>query len=160
MQYAEAVAVIRRIPMFSALGASDQKLLAFSSTYLVFEDGEVLFREGDPTDSAYLVDDGVVEVSLHRGDDELVLGRLGKNELVGEMGIIRNAKRSATVRAVGTVKVLRIEADVFLHAVTSNPEAALGVMRHLTEKIIAITQRYEEVKRHAVGWEMPEIVEC
>jgi CRP-like cAMP-binding protein len=160
VQYAEAFAVIRRIPIFRALSPGDQKLLAFSSAYLVFEAGEALFHEGDPTDSAYLVDDGLVEVCLHRGTEEIVLGQLGKNELVGEMGIIRNSPRSATVRAVGTVKVLRIDADVFLHAVTSNPDAALGVMRHLSDKIAAITQRYEAIKRHASGWEMPEIVEC
>lgn len=160
MQYAEAFAVIRRIPIFRALSPGDQKLLAFSSAYLVFKAGEALFYEGDPTDSAYLVDDGVVEVCLRRDSEEIVLGQLGKNELVGEMGIIRNSPRSATVRAVGTVKVLRIEAEVFLHAVTSNPDAALGVMRHLSDKIAAITQRYEAAKRHASGWEMPEIVEC
>jgi CRP-like cAMP-binding protein len=149
VQYAEAVSAIRRIPMFASLDASTQKLLAFSSSYLDFHDGEVLCREGDPTDSVYVIDEGAVEVLSERGGRTVVIGRLGRHNLVGEMGVFRQAPRFATVRAIGSVKVLKIEADTFLNAVTRNAGAALSVMRILSEKLAIMTEVFEAQTRGA-----------
>lgn len=147
MQYADAVQVIRRIPILARLDPAMQKLLAFSSTYLVFQPGELLCRDGEPSDAAYLIDDGEVEILLAIGATEVVLGRQGRNQLFGEMGIFCNRPRAASVRAVGLVKVLKIEAEVFLRAVTGNPDAALAVMRVLSEKLSAMTETYRRGPR-------------
>lgn len=147
MQYAEAVSVIRRIPMFAHVDPATQKLLAFSSAYQVFHPGEVLFRQGDPSDSVYLIDAGSVDVVIERDGRQVVVGQLGRHQLVGEMGIFRNAPRSATIVAAVEVRALRIDGDVFLRAVTGNPEAALSVMRILSEKLAVMTRVFEESTR-------------
>jgi CRP-like cAMP-binding protein len=73
---------------------------------------------------------------------------LGSHELFGEMAVICNLPRTANVRARGPLKVLEVEGDVFLQLVTSNPDAALGVMRILVERLRRVpTELYEHVKR-------------
>jgi CRP/FNR family cyclic AMP-dependent transcriptional regulator len=135
MDFSDAVTVLRGIPIFSKVDPAELKLLAFASKSMTFDDGENLFLKDDPSDCAYLVHEGDVEVVGEKEGGEFVIARLGKNDLLGEMGIFTNSPRSATARAKGTVNVMRIEGDMFLHAVTENPDAALNVMRALCEKI-------------------------
>lgn len=149
MQYGEAVSVIRRIPIFAGLDKAAQKLIAFSSMYLEFEPGEVIFRAGDVTDCVYVIDEGVVEVISERDGEDVVVGKLDRHKLVGEMGIFRNAPRSATVRALDSVKALKIDADVFLRIVTENADAAVAVMRDLSDKVAALTELYEQSARQS-----------
>ena len=63
------------------------------------------------------------------------------------MAVICNLPRTATVCARGPLKVLKIEGDVFLRLVTGNPDAALGVMRVLAERLMRFTEQYEQLKR-------------
>ena len=149
MDFGEAVQVLRSVPIFSKLDSSKLKLLAFASDYLTFEDGEVLFLEGEPADSAYLIDEGEVLICIGEAEREVVIGTLGHHELFGEMAIFRNSPRVATIRAKGAVKVLQIEGDMFLRLVTENPDTALGVMQMLSDKIARTTERFEVVEEQA-----------
>ena len=99
---------LRKVPMFAKLEQSKLRLLAFTSQLLTFEDDEILFEQGDPSDSAYVVLDGDMEVLVGSGEEIEVAGVLGINELVGEMGVLANAPRSATIRARGQVVALHI----------------------------------------------------
>jgi CRP-like cAMP-binding protein len=146
VQYAEAVTVLRGIDIFGSLDPANLKLLAFSSTYLTLEDNEVLFCEGDPADSVYLIDEGEADICIGRDENEVKVAKMGKHGLVGEMAIFRNAPRSATIRAAGSLKVLKIDAEMFLRVVTENPNSALAVMRILSEKLAVTTESYERLK--------------
>jgi putative ABC transport system ATP-binding protein len=115
----------------------------------VFHAGEVLFHQGDTTDSVYVIDEGMVDVIIVKSGKEIVLGQLGRHQLVGEMGIFRNALRSATIRAQGMVKALKIDADVFLRAVTGHPGAALAVMRALSDKLAIMSENYQKMSNLA-----------
>ncbi|MEX2643195.1 MAG: cyclic nucleotide-binding domain-containing protein [Acetobacterales bacterium] len=139
MDFSDAVTVLRSIPIFAKVDPAELKLLAFASKSVTFEDGEVLFQKGEPADCAYLVHQGEVEVVVESGGRELVVANLGKNDLLGEMGIFTNSPRSASARAKGKLSVMCIEGDMFLRAVTENPDAALSVMRALCEKIADTT---------------------
>ncbi len=74
------------------------------------------------------------------------MAKIGKHGLVGEMAIFRDAPRSATIRAAGELKVIKIDGEVFLRVVTEHPGAALTVMRILSEKLAATTDDYERMK--------------
>jgi CRP-like cAMP-binding protein len=147
VDYPEAVVLLRRIPVFASLDSASLKLLAFSSSYLMFNDGEALCHQGEPGDSVFVIDEGEVEVTIRADGAPIRLARLGKHDLFGEMAVICNLPRTADVRARGPLKVLRIEGDVFLQLVTANPDAALGVMRVLTERLMRFTELYERLKR-------------
>ena len=141
---------LRKVPMFTKLAPSKLRLLAFTSQLLTFDDDEILFNQGDPSDSAYVVLDGDMEVLVGSGDDIDVAGVLGINELVGEMGVLANAPRSATIRARGQVLALRIEAELFLELLAENPGVALDVMRQLSLKLARSHRKYEELQLETV----------
>ncbi len=149
MDYVEAVSLLRRVPFLANCERTCLKMLAFACTYLTLHKGETLCAEGDVSDSVYVIDQGEVTVSVNRAGVEVLIGRLGALELVGEMGVIRNQPRSATVRAVGLVRVLRIDADVFLSVVSGNPQAAIAVMRVLCDRLARTTADLERLRlRH------------
>ena len=100
-----------------------------------FGAGESLMTRGEPSDSAYVIIEGEVEVLGETPKGEFVIGVLGQNALLGEMGIITNAPRGTTVRAKGPVRALRIAGDVFLRLLTDNPGCALHVMRELSGRV-------------------------
>ena len=151
MQYGDAISILRGIPLFCKLDPAKLNLLAFSSTSLTFEEGEELFREGDPADGAYIIEEGKVDVLRGQDGHWVKVGSLGKFDLFGEMALILNQSRSATIRAAQPLKVLKIDADVFLRMVTENPDAALTIMRSLSEKITRLTESYQELQRHING---------
>ena len=146
MDYGDAVKVLRGIPLFAKLDPAKLKLVAFASDHLTFDDGEALFREGEAADCAYLIDEGEAEVVVEIEDREVIVSVLGKNEMFGEMALFLNSPRTATVRAKGSLGVLRIEADMFLDLVTENPDTALGVMRALSDKLTRAMSSYEELE--------------
>ncbi len=151
MQYSETISMLRRIPLFCKLEPAKLKLLAFSSSYLMFEAGEELFREGDPADGAYIIEKGDVEVLTGQNGRMIKVGTLGKSDLFGEMALIMNETRTATIRAATHLEVLKIDAEVFLRLVTEDPEVALSVMRSLSQKITQLTERYQELQQHVIG---------
>lgn len=138
--------LLRNVPMFAKLDPSKVKLLAFTSQCLHFDDGEVLFREGDRADSAYVIMNGEVEILSDTGGTQFVAGTLGRNELFGEIAVLTKAPRSATLRAKGELVALRISDDIFLKLLAENPAFALDVMRQLSEKLIRSHHRFEELK--------------
>ena len=121
--------------MFSKMEASKLKLLAFTSKLVEYDDGDILFHVDDPADSVYLVMEGQVEILVDSDSEDSSSIVRGEDSLIGEMAVISNQGRSASVRAKGTVTVLRIEDDVFLQLLTGNPEVALDVMRQLSDKL-------------------------
>jgi len=139
--------MLRRVPFFGGLDAAKLKLLAFTSRALKFAPGDYLMRKGDASDSAYVILEGEAEVIGETGGGEFVVAVLRSNELTGEMGVIRNRPRGATVRAKTPVRALRIASEVFLGLITENPECALDVMRQLSARIDASNARLAAVQR-------------
>ena len=127
---------LRQVPMFSKLEPSKLKLLAFTSEAVSFQDGDILFHVNDPSDCAYVIMDGEVEILTETESGELVpVVTRGRNELIGEMAVLSNAPRSATLRAKGPVKTLRVSNEAFLKLISENADIALDVMRQLSDKL-------------------------
>lgn len=138
---------LQKIPVFSKLDSAKLKLLAFTSEALTYTDGQILFRQNQAAKSAYVVMEGEVEILGDRGDGELVpLLTRGRNELIGEMAALSNAPRTATIRAKGPVRVLRIPNEQFVKIVIENPAVALGVMRELSDKLARSHERVEQLE--------------
>ena len=91
--------MLHKVPMFSKLELSKLKLLAFTSELCTFDASEVLFEAGDAPDSAYVIMQGAVEIVAETEAGPVVEGVLGTNELFGELGVLTNSPRSATIRA-------------------------------------------------------------
>ena len=94
------VSSLRQVPLFRGVEPSRLKLLAFTSERVHFEAGQQLFARGDAADAAYLLLEGSAEVSIDGPQGPFRLALLGANALVGEMGILADQPRPATVSAV------------------------------------------------------------
>jgi CRP/FNR family cyclic AMP-dependent transcriptional regulator len=114
----------------------------------VYEDGEVVMREGDTGACMYVIEEGRVQVSVRRGDEELPLRILGPGEIVGEMAIFENEPRSATVKALGTARILTIDRKGFLRRVHEDPSLAFRILQTMSHRIRDLT---EEVARLRTG---------
>ena len=132
--------------MFAKLEPSKLKLLAFTSEYQTFEDGEVLVRAGDPADCAFVIMSGEVEILAKTDAGNVVVGTLRDNQIFGELALLNNAPRSATLRAKNRLCVLRIADEVFLKLVTENPEVALDLMHQLSDKLARSHQQVEALQ--------------
>ncbi len=136
--------LLRRVPMFAKLEPSRLKLLAFTSEYLTYDDGEIVFRVGDPGDCAYVIIEGEVDIIAETETGEVVVATLGRNALFGELALLNNVPRTATIRARGQLHVLRIADDVFLKLLAENSDVALDVIRQLSEKLAKAHRQFEE----------------
>lgn len=117
------------------------------------KDGDVLFREGDPSDFACLILEGVVEVS-RRGDGDdgkVVLGDANVGDLVGEMGVLENQPRSATVTARGDVSVEIIPADDLVDWICGVPDRARHLLIRLSGKVRLLTNELVAAANAAAG---------
>jgi CRP-like cAMP-binding protein len=128
--------MLRKVPFFGDW-IRPSLLLAFTSRAVKFGPGELLMTRGDPPDSVYVIIEGEVEIVGETPAGEFIVAVVGRNELQGEMGVIQNTPRGATVRARTAVRALRIAADVFLRLLTENPGCALHVMRELSARVVA-----------------------
>ncbi len=136
MDVFEEAKQLSRVPLFAQLEFSRLKLLAFTSERIILEDGEFLFHLNDISDSVYLLLEGMVQVVIEHesGLIEPLLNRY-ENDLLGEMGVISNTPRSASIRASGTSVLLQIQADNFMDLLTENSSMSLYVVRELTYRL-------------------------
>lgn len=74
--------------------------------------GEIIFHEGAPGDCAYIIDEGLVEISVTRGGQKVVLGQRKAGEVFGEMSIIDHRPRTATVSALAPTKLIKIDGEL------------------------------------------------
>ena len=90
---------LRQVPMFRDIDPARLKLLAFTSERVQFSGGQRFFSQGDPSDAAYVIIEGRADVLLRTPGGEIKVAELGQNALVGEMGILGDNPRSATILA-------------------------------------------------------------
>src|SRR5262245_12639505 len=95
----DEVELLRRVPLFSGIEPAKLKLLAFTSDRLSFEPGQVLFEQGDPGDAAYVVLSGTADVLVRRETNTIKVANLAPNSIVGEIAILCDIPRTATVQA-------------------------------------------------------------
>lgn len=136
--------LLRRVPMFAKLAPARLRLLAFCSQSLVFEDEEIILTKGDRGESAYVIMAGEVEVLAETVAGEVVATRLGRNALFGELALLANAPRSATLRARGHVEALRISGEHFLKLLAEDSGLALDVLRQVAGKLLKAHRQFEE----------------
>ena len=151
MSLKEEFELLRRVPIFAEIEPAKLKLLAFMSERIGFDPGKRLVQQGDSADAAYLIIDGHAEVVLETPAGPMVVATLGANETVGEMGILGDVPRNATVRAKDRLIVLRISKDPFMRMVREFPNMAVSIMRELAQRLDATNHQLSaalaEVKR-------------
>jgi CRP-like cAMP-binding protein len=138
VDYSDTVALFRTIPIFATMDVRSLKVLAYASSHLAVEPGDALCYQGEAADSVYIIVDGQAEVVVGRQGKDVRVATVGRYEVVGEIAVLLNQRRTATVRAITPGRVLKIDAETFISAVTGHPDAALSVMRTLCRRIVSL----------------------
>ena len=108
--------------------------------------GEVLFRESDSADAMFLIESGVLAVVLEvEGAGRSELRRLGAGQFLGEMALYRSELRTATVEAVGEVKLWRLTTEKLREVEGQHPQLAIALHRHVAS-LLSERVRYSNME--------------
>ncbi len=133
--------------MFAKMDTSKLKLLAFASEIVEFEDGDIVFKSGDSADYAYVIMDGAVDIITETETGPVVTVTLRENQLIGELGLLNNSPRIATLIANGNLRAMKITADMFFRLLRENADVALDVIRMLADKVTTSHARVESLQQ-------------
>ena len=141
---AERVEFLRSISFFRGLSDDALQHLAAESHYRRFRPGEVIFYQADPGYTCHIVVRGRVRV-LVVGEDgrELAVSILGPGQIIGEMALLEDLPRSASVEALEETRTLEFQRDVLFHALRTSPALALSLLRDLSAKLRVLTEEAE-----------------
>jgi CRP-like cAMP-binding protein len=120
--------LLQAIPMFGPLSPVTVDALARALVRVEITTGEVVVREGDESDRFYVIESGRVHVTA---DDGHLLREEGPGDYFGEIGLLRDVARTATITAAEDTVLLALEREEFLGAVTGQGEA-----RRLAEDVV------------------------
>ncbi len=145
MSLNEEVEILRNIPMFANVEPSKLKLLAFTSERHAWAAGDCLFRQGDTGESAYIIVEGEADVIIDTDDGPLTVAHFGRNALVGEIAILADVPRTATVKATTRLDAMVISRELFFRLVMEFPQIAIEIMRELARRLEATNARIREL---------------
>ena len=123
---------------------SSSKMARLTESEWSLPDGAFLFREGEPGNEMFVIQEGEVRISTGAGNDEIVLATLGRGEFLGEMSVLEGMPRSANARAVGPTQVLVIGQGALLMRIRRDPTFAFELMKRLSGRVRSLNARLVE----------------
>ncbi|HUN50697.1 MAG TPA: cyclic nucleotide-binding domain-containing protein [Candidatus Sulfotelmatobacter sp.] len=145
MSLVEEVEVLRNIPLFANIEPSKLKLLAFTSERLTFQPGQAIMREGELGDDAYVIINGSADVLVNTPAGPLKVASMAKNAFVGEIAMLCDVPRTATIVASSEVVTLRISKELFFRLIREFPQMGIEVMRVLALRLEKTTADLRDV---------------
>jgi CRP/FNR family transcriptional regulator, cyclic AMP receptor protein len=142
----DEVDLLRKVPLFAHLDPAKLKLLAFTSTRASFKPGQELFHQGDEGDAAYLILSGEADVVADTPSGEVTVATVGQNAVVGEIAILCEVPRTASVRAASQLETLKIEKEHFLRLIREFPDMGVEIMRELGQRLTKTTAELSQAR--------------
>ena len=144
MSLDQEVDILRKIPLFANVDPPKLKLMAFASERLTFKPGEAVVRQGEPGDAAYVIIAGTADVIVQTPSGPLTVAAMKCNDIVGDIAILIDVPRTATVTATSELVTLRLTKELFYQLVTDFPEIAIQIMRVLATRLENTTTQLRE----------------
>ncbi len=160
MDIHQELKALQEIPFFSGIDDPKMKLIAFASQRLHFQPGEAVFEEGDPTDSIYIILSGKVDVIINVPDGKLKVSSMGKNTIFGEIGVLCNVPRTASIVASTELETLKIEKSLFIQLVRDFPDIALSILDVLGQYLVRYNKFIGQISKEQAESIMREIGEA
>ena len=150
--------ILRSVPLLSGLSDSEIELVARSSRRVQYPKKSIVFQEGDPGDFLLVILSGRVKVMLV-GDagQETIIAILQRPGFLGEVALLDEAPRSATVMTLEDAAFLQIARAPFLTLINKHPNIALKIMSHLSS---ALRDANEQIRTLSMFDAYGRIVRC
>ncbi|MCX7200855.1 MAG: Crp/Fnr family transcriptional regulator [Burkholderiales bacterium] len=137
-------AFLKRVPLFSGLGERQLEKVAAGSVRRSFARGRMVVAEGEPSSALYILLAGRAKVQRSDSEGkEVILAVLGSGECVGEMSLIDDAPRSASVITMESCEFMAINKETFLATLEENPPIALKIMKGLVKRLREADRKIE-----------------
>jgi CRP-like cAMP-binding protein len=130
-----AAGALASTPLFAGLSQEALEKLVQQLTLVHLGHGEVLFREGDPGDALYVIVEGEVAV-LAEGPPRVEMARLGAGSFIGEVALMTDQPRSATVQAIADAELLRIDRKTLSNVLSTHGEVLAAVLRFVRDRLV------------------------
>ncbi len=131
----DRMVVLRRVPLFSELDPEDLQRIAATAQERLYPAGEALVREGDFGDELIVIVDGSVRITKRDGETERYVRTYAAGDHIGELAVLRDRPRAATVVAEEDVRGLCIGGEALRAILQERPEAAMAMLATLAERI-------------------------
>ena len=135
MSIQEDVEALRRIPLFAKVEPAKLKLMAFASERANYDAGDTLFHQGDSADAAYIIMDGKADVLVDTPSGPFKVAEVTRDAFVGEIAILCDIPRTATIQATEQLATLKITKELFFRMVSDFPSISIEVMRVLAMRL-------------------------
>jgi CRP-like cAMP-binding protein len=138
----ETIVALKRSALFCTVPARELEAVAGVAEELRFEKGETIVREGDVGDSLYLIKQGAV--AIYKRTDSggpAKLAELGENECFGEMSVIDEEVRSASVEATVPCTLLRMSKEALMNVVMESPHLGVELLKIFVKRLRAANER-------------------
>src|SRR3954465_3304879 len=114
-------AILRQVPLFAGLSDEQMAQLSASSRRIRAKPGDLLIREGEEGDALLIILSGELEITKHDGGREIALATRKTGEILGEMSLLEQWPRTASVRAVSDSELLEVDAVAFRKVLETSP---------------------------------------
>ena len=146
MSIGQEVDILRRVPLFAKIDPAKLKLMAFASERVIYKPGQAVVRQGDPGDAAYVILQGDADVIIDGADGPLTVATVGTNDIVGDIAILIDIPRTATVSATTELVTLKLTKELFYQLIHDFPDMGIEVMRVLAHRLEHTTALLREAR--------------
>ena len=140
----DEVELLRRIPLFQRVEPAKLKLLAFTSERVNYAEGQEICHQGDPGDAMFVILGGVADVLIDSAKGQIRVAEMTKNDFFGEIAILCDVPRTATIKARESLSTLKISKDTFYRLVAEVPQMAIEIMRELAHRVEDTNKKLRE----------------
>jgi CRP/FNR family transcriptional regulator len=138
----DTVALLRRVPVFSALGEEELGRVAEVTVPRRFDSGETVFREGDESDTCYVVRSGHARaIREHTDGRSITLANFGPGDIFGELAMFDNEKRSATIETIERTEAIAILGGDMRRLLRQHPDIAVKLIGALGRRLRETNER-------------------
>jgi CRP/FNR family transcriptional regulator len=138
----ETIALLHRVPVFSALADHELMHVAEVAVPRRFEAGEVVFREGDESNTCYIVRSGRARaIREHTDGRSITLANFGPGDIFGELAMFDNERRSATIEAVETTEAIAILGGDMRRLLRQHPDISVKLLSALGRRLRETNER-------------------
>jgi CRP/FNR family cyclic AMP-dependent transcriptional regulator len=139
---ADVVELLGRVPAFATLEPSDLERIAEVAVPRQFEPGQVVFREGDASDTCYVVREGHARAIRTHGDGRTItLATFGPGDIFGELAMFEDERRSATIEAIEPTSVVGVLGPDMRRLMKEHPEIAARLVIALGRRLREMNER-------------------
>ena len=153
----EALESLRTIPLFAEVSDTDLEAIALLLIERRFPKHKTIVEEGLPGDYMYVIREGQVKVTKLSGDGrEKILELFGPGSFFGEMSLLDNSPRSASVKTLAETRILALSRSDFLGVLRRSPDIAMAVIKELTRRVRQVDEHasslsFQRVKQRTQG---------